>query len=471
MSPREPIRPSPAACSGDGADGPAFQTPDRGADVDNDIGTSRYPGMHRARYAQIVLALIAFFTAMDIYVVSLLIEPIKHELGLTDVQVGLANTTMLYGAYALFCVPMGMLADRFHRVKMLLVAMLFWCGGLALTGLSSGLPMLVASKALLGLANAITLPASMSLLADYFAPERRAMATSTYGIGQGMGQAGAILVGGAGLGALTTLAAMRPDALFGLTPWRVVSLAFAAGGAVIVPLLLTVREPPRVEVRRKGGGTFREIGDFGKFLVPLLGGTMFLSGMSTGVMTWIPPALTRIYGQQPAAFAGWFSAVTLVSSLAGLLAGGKLSEMFFRRGGRGEVMRPAAVAALLCVPASFMAVMPSLVGFAVCVALFTIAYAIAISIPVIAINFRIPNELRGMVMGLYVVTVALAGAAAAPLVALTGKALGGDAMVGEAMAAIGAPSALGAALCFWWSSRADGQGVVPVVEPAPPYAT
>ncbi|WP_454887461.1 MFS transporter [Sphingomonas oryzagri] len=424
--------------------------------MDGNNATQSFPGLGRARCAQVVLALIAFFTAMDIYVVSLLIEPIKHELDLTDVQVGLANTTMLYGAYALFCVPMGMFADRFRRVRMLLVAMLLWCGGLALTALSSGLPMLVASKAVLGLANAITLPASMSLLSDYFAPEHRAMATSTYGIGQGMGQAGAILIGGMGLGALTTLAATRPDALFGLTPWRVVSLAFAAGGAAILPLLLTVREPARAEVQRKGGGTPREIREFRAFLIPLLGGTMFLSGMSTGVMSWIPPALTRIYGQQPGDFAGWFSAVTLISSLAGLLAGGKLSDVFFRRGGRGDVMRPAAAAAALCAPASFMAVMPGLIGFAACVTLFMIAYAIAISIPVIAINFRIPNELRGMVMGLYVVTVALAGAAASPLVALAGKALGGDAMVGKAMGVIGAPFALGAALCFWWSSRADG---------------
>lgn len=308
--------------------------------MDIPIEKKDYPRLRRARYTQVVLALIAFFTAMDIYVISLLVEPIKREMGLTDVEIGLANTSMLYGAYALFCIPMGMLADRLHRVRMLLVAMLLWCAGLALTGLSSGVWMLVLSKGVLGLANAITLPVSMSLLADYFAPERRAMATSTYGIGQGIGQAGAILVGGMGLGALTALVATRPDALLGLTPWRVVSLAFAAGGGAIIPLLATLREPPRLEVREKGGGTFGEIWSFRTFLVPLLGGTMFLSGMSTGVLSWILPALTRIYGQQPADFAGWFSAITLVSSVSGLLAGGKLGEIFFGGAAEGESCVP-----------------------------------------------------------------------------------------------------------------------------------
>jgi len=404
-----------------------------------------------------LLVFVAFFTAMDIYVISLLVEPIKHELGLTDVEVGLANTSVLYAAYALFCIPMGMLVDRLNRVRMLVGAVALWCVGLTLTGLSGGLWLLVASKAVLGLANAITLPTSMSLLADYFAPDRRAMATSTYGVGQGIGQAGAILVGGMGFGALTKLVAADPGALFGLTPWRVVSLAFALAGVLLIPLLATIREPARMEVRQAGGGTFREIWAFRGFLLPLLGGTMFLSGMSTGVLSWIPPALTRLYGQQPGDFAGWFSAVSLVSSVAGILAGGKLVDRVHRRGGRGRVMRPAAIAALLCVPASFMAVMPNLIWFALCAMLFTIAYAVAISIPVIAINFRIPNELRGAVMGLYVVTVAVAGAAAAPLVAVAGKMLGGDAMLGEGMAVIGAPFALLAALCFWRTSRTDAE--------------
>jgi len=422
-------------------------------------GDPAYPPLRRARYAQAVIVAIAFFTAMDIYVISLLVEPIKHELRLTDVQVGIANTTVLYGAYALFCIPMGLLVDRSNRVRMLAVALVVWCLGLLLTGLSSGVWLLVASKAALGVANAITLPAAMSLLADYFPPERRAMATTSYGLGQGFGQAGAIFIGGLGLGALTQLAAGGAPLLFGLTPWRMVSLGFAAAGLALIPAVLSLREPARMEVRQHGGtGRLHELWSFRGFLLPLLAGTTCLSGMSTGVMSWIPPALTRLYGQQPGDFAGWFGAVSLVSVLAGMLAGGKLGEYFHRQEGRAGVLRPAAFAAALCVPASCVAMMPDLAWFAISSICFTICYAVSISIPMIAITFRIPNELRGAVMGLYIVTVSLGGAIAAPLVALAGTALGGDAMLGRAMALVGAPSALLAALCFWWASRGgDGQ--------------
>jgi MFS family permease len=415
-------------------------------------GPQAWPSLRRARYAQALLVAVAFFTAMDIYVISLLVEPIKQDLGLTDVEVGLANTSTLYVAYALFCIPAGMLVDRVNRVRMLVGAMVLWCLGLVLTGLSSGLPLLAASKVVLGLANAITLPAAMSLMADHFAPERRAMATSTYGAGQGLGQAGAVFVGGLGLGALARLDASQPDALFGLAPWRVLSLAFAVAGILLLPFLARLREPARMEVR-DDKARFAELWDHRRFLLPLLGGTMFLSGMSTAILSWIPPALTRLYGQQPADFAGWFGAVSLVAGLGGILAGGKLVQLFYRRGGRGRVMRPAAGAALLCAPAACLALTPNLFWFAAGAALFIVAYAIAISIPVIAINFRIPNELRGLVMGLYVVTVALAGAVSGPLVAVASGLLGGDAMLGHGMALVGAPFAILAALCFWGTSR------------------
>jgi MFS family permease len=429
--------------------------------VADDTDDRRYPALGRARRAQALLVAVAFFTAMDIYVVSLLVEPIKHDLGLSDVQVGLANTTVLYAAYALFCVPMGMLADRISRVRMLVAAMLLWCIGLAVTGLSHSLALLMASKAILGIANAVTLPASLSLLADYFAPRHRAMATSSYAIGQGLGQGGAIIVGGLGLGVLTTMAATTPGLPFGLSAWRVLSLAFAAFGLILVPLLALLREPARMEVRDRGASSFRELWAFRAFLLPLLTGTLFLSGMATGVLSWIPPALTRLYGQQPAQFAGWFGAVSLGATVAGLVAGGKLADHLLRQGERTQITRAAALAALCCIPASFMAMMPSLVPFAAAAVVFMIAYAIAISVPVIAINFRIPNELRGLVMGLYVVTVSVGGAVSGPLVALASGWLGGEAHLGESMALVGAPFALLAAACLGWTARRSAN-----VEPA-----
>lgn len=411
-----------------------------------------YPELRRARLAQTVLVLVAFFTAMDIYLIALLVEPIKSDLGLNDVEVGLANLSTLYGAYALFCVPMGLLVDRSNRVRMLAIAMGIWCIGLVVNAMSSNVAMLVASKVMLGLANAITLPASLSLLGDYFPPHRRAMATTSYGIGQGVGQAGAILIGGLGLGGLVELTNAQPDLLGGMAPWRLLSLAFALTGMLLVPVVLLLHEPHRMEVKEQSGNSLRELWAWRRFLLPLLAGTTCLSAMSSAILSWLAPALTRLYGQQPVDFAGWFSAVSLLSVLLGMVAGAKLGEAARHHIGRGQVMRPAIYASLLCVPASFLAMAPGLGWFAAGVMVFTAAYAVAITLPIIAISLNIPNELRGAALGLYIVTVSLGAAAAAPLVALASQALGGDAMLGRGMASIGAPSALLAAASFWWMS-------------------
>jgi MFS family permease len=422
--------------------------------------------LREARFSQVVLMAVGLFTTMDTYIVTLLIEPIKHELHLTDVQVGLANTTALFGVYGLLCIPMGVLADRCNRVRMLIGAIMLWCIGLFVTGLSTNLALLVTGKALLGVANAASTPATLSVMADYFAPERRSMAISSFGMGQVIGQAAAILVGGLGFAALDHLALSNPGALFGLSAWRAISLLFALGGLALLPFLFTMREPARQEVIEGKRGSFRELWAFRRFLFPVIAGTACVSGMAVGVLNWVPAVLTRIYGQQPGDFAGWFSAVTLAAGLIGMIAAGKILTVLQRRMGRRKMTWPAAIALACCAPASLMAVMPSLYLFAACALVFIIGYAVAAAVVVIAMSFSIPNELRGAATGLNVVTVSIASGLAAPLVAVTGGMSGGDANLGRAMGIVGLSLAVLGCLCFIRASSGSGQNNPAI--PAPP---
>lgn len=418
-----------------------------------------YPSIARARFAQWVLASIAVFTTMDAGVVVLLIEPIKHELGLSDFQVGLVNTTVYYIAYGLLCLPMGMLVDRWNRTRLLTAAAALWCLGLVTMSVAHGVAVLVLAKIVLGAASAITYPAALSLYSDYFPPSRRARATSTYILGQVAGQALAVLAGGTGFAFVAAMAASSSAP--GLSPWRIVFLLFALLGILLIPALIALKEPARQEVAQRGGGTFRELWTYRQVLAPLFIGMMFLTFASIGVVSWIAPALMRVYGQQPGDFATWLSAVQLAAGVTGVVVAGRLSEVAHRRGGRGGVMLPAALAAALCAPASCMATAPNLIWFAVALFVFMTCSAVAMAVPVIAINFRVPNELRGLTMGLNVVLISLAGACAAPLVAAIGQGLGGDQMIGRAMALTSAPFALLSALCFWSTARSTSRSMEP----------
>ncbi|QRF63368.1 MFS transporter [Variovorax paradoxus] len=417
-----------------------------------------YPSLGRARYAQYVLGAIALLSTMDIGIVALLLEPIKHDLALTDVQAGIANSTSYAAAYGLLSLPMGLLVDRMNRVRLVFVAMLIWCVSLGLAASATGFWTLALAKATMGTATAVLLPAALSLFGDYFAPDRRASATATYPLGQILGSAAAVLIGGLGFDALSRIHAADSHALGGMTPWRAVFALAAIMATPIMGLILFMREPKRMEVREQGRATWHELWAYRDFLCPLLISVVFLSGLSSSVATWGAPALMRLYGQQPGDFAGWFAAVTLGAGIVGVTASGRLVDWARRNGDYSAVMLPAAVAALVCAPASTMALASNVKLFAVGMTIFQLAAAVAIVVPVIAINFRIPNELRGRTFGLYVIAAAIGGSLAAPTVATLSKFLGGEAMLGRAMAGVGVPLALLAALCLAMTLRSSRKG-------------
>lgn len=422
-----------------------------------------YPSLGQARYAQVLLGLLALFTAMDIAVVGLLVEPIKLDLHLSDVEVSMAQTTTFFVAYGILATPMGMLVDRISRVRMIAVALSLWCGGLIVTALAHDLTSLATGKIILGAANAITYPAAMSLMADYFPPQRRAFATMSYPIGQTLGNAGALLVGGLAFSALAAHAAAGSGLPFDLAPWRIVSLIFAALGFLLIPFFFSLREPARMEMSERQGGSLRTLSMHRRFLMPLFAGIAFLAGGASGAQAWIAPALMRIYALEPGGFAAGYSILVLVASLLSLLGSARLVNLARDRGGDGLLLLPAALGALICAPASFMAVMPGISGFAILGFIFAIGSGIAIAIPVVAINLRMPNELRGLTIGLYVILFAGASAIGAPLVGLVSDLMGGPLMLGRAMGAVCAPFFLLATFSFGLTlvpSRAKSMPVV-----------
>ncbi|MDZ3833109.1 MAG: MFS transporter [Sphingopyxis sp.] len=415
-----------------------------------------YPARGRARFAQAVLVVIAIVTAMDVHVSKLLLEPMKAELGLSDAQAGFINVTASSLAYALCAIPAGLLADRLNRVRLLLFAMLLWAVGLGSVALSGGLAVLLLGKFILGAALALTYTSAMSLFSDYFSPDRRATATASFPVGQTLGGAGAVLVGGLGLSALTGMVVSEPVFLQPLTPWRGVTLVFGVCSLLLVPLLLTVREPPRMErSAAKGAKKFRILWDRRAELLPLYGGMMFLSGLASGVMVWSVPALMRLYGQSPADLATWLAPLSLVVGIAGMIVGGRLVQARVRTGDMRELLAPAITAALVGSIGNFMAVMPNVIGFAFLLTLSNFTYAIAISVPVIAINYRIPNDLRGLAMAGYVVLFAIVGGIAAPMVGAATSAFGGDHMLGAGILSVGLTCSFGAYICFRMAARVN----------------
>lgn len=412
-----------------------------------------YPSLRQARTAQIALAFVAMCSSMDAQVIGLLIEPIKQDLRLSDAQIGLAYGTAYSGVVALLAIPAGILVDRVSRMRLVLLATLLNCCGLVLAGMSQSFWMLVLAKVMAGVHAALVYPAAMSLLADLFPPAKRAFGTLSYPLGQTLGSICALLVGGLGYTALVQAVTDNPNLLGGYSPWRMVSIAFALISFLIIPVLIALREPARMEVGAVNQGSFRELLAYRRFLMPMFIGLMGISGAVSGVMTWVVPALMRLYKLQPGDFATASSAIVLGCSLLSLLVTGKLVNFCRAKGGHRALMMSAAAAAVLTIPCAMMGRMPGAAGFAVLCALFLVVSNVALALPVMAISFEIPNELRGLCMGTYLVLISAAAMVGTPLVGYVGGLLGGEQMIGDAMALTAAPFLALAAVSFWIASR------------------
>lgn len=420
-----------------------------------------FPPVGRAHAALLVLALVGFVTSMDISMTTLLIEPMKRELGLSDVQIGLLQGTAYGLAYGLGSMPLGRLIDSRTRTRLMVIGVLVWAAAMSATGLAHDVGLLLVCRAALGLVAALLVPASISLVADLFAPQRRTVATSLFTVGQALGQGVGILVGGI----LFDLLARRiPDGatvLGALSPWRALYLGAAAVSLLLLPLLLALREPSRQE--RDGdvqsvGVALRRLWAYRAFIGPLLAALLFAVIPLQAALVWASPMLIRRFGQSPGQFAGWLSAIILAGGILGTLAGGRAAELGRRRGGPRGVLLPALLAMLTLVPLSLFGLSPNVPLFAAMLALELFCAGVIQTVGVIAFTLNIPNEIRGMGLGIYALVVALFGTATAPAaIAFVSRALGGESRLGAAIAVVSMPSALLAALFISIAMRGEAR--------------
>jgi predicted MFS family arabinose efflux permease len=187
-----------------------------------------------ARRAWVVLAILCFvyvLNFLDRQLLSILAKPIQDDLGITDGQIG--RITGLYFAlfYCIISIPVGWLADRTNRVRVLSIACALWSAATMACGLASNYPRLVAARVSVGVGEAGGVPPSYAIISDYFPPGKRGTALGLYNLGPPLGQALGVAFG-------ASIAAAYS--------WRSAFILLGAVGLVAaVAVFLFVREPAR----------------------------------------------------------------------------------------------------------------------------------------------------------------------------------------------------------------------------------
>ena len=136
-----------------------------------------------AKYALVVLITVYVFNFLDRTILSILAEDIKHDLGLTDSQLGFLYGTAFAVFYAIFGVPLARLADHWKRARLIAIGLSSWSLMTALSGTARSLFSLAIYRFGVGIGESSASPAAFSLLSDYFSPRVRATVLALYSSG------------------------------------------------------------------------------------------------------------------------------------------------------------------------------------------------------------------------------------------------------------------------------------------------
>ncbi|MBI3438421.1 MAG: MFS transporter [Proteobacteria bacterium] len=383
-------------------------------------------------------------------VFSPLQETAEHALHFSDFQISLIQGVAASIPIALLSIPIGRITDRGNRALLLFGLSSLWTIGTIFTVLAADFWQLFIARMLAGIGALCSLTVAISLIADLSTPQTRGRAMLAISLGNMVGAAAAFALGGALLGLFSQTSA--PTLIAGLAPWRSVHLIFSGASIVLTLLLLTLREPARGEIIDKHASlrtALAEIWERRALLAPLFLGqvTVVMADAAAGI--WAAPVLARNYNQTPEQFAGWMGLVLLGSGVVGAVFGGFAADFGQRLKLKNGILVGAVIAALLSIPGALFPVMPSLAGFAWMFALLLTCGAVTGLITATAIVVLVPNEIRGVCLGAFIVIGAIIGFGVAPtMVTMISDALGGPDQLRYGLAATGVATSVLASLGF-----------------------
>jgi len=299
-------------------------------------------GFGRHTVALWMLFAVGTINFVDRQLLSILVEPIRAEMNFTDTQFGLLTGLSFALFYAAMGVPVALLADRWNRVRLIGVACLVWSGFTAACGMASSFAHLAMLRFGVGVGEAGGTAPSVSVLADYYPPERRALIIGLFTLNGPLG----VFIGAAfGGWAASTVG------------WRGAFIGVGVVGMVLAPLLIAVvREPKRGQMDASTApdaapplGTIFATFARTPSLRLLMIGSGLAAFVSYGMLNWIPAFLMRTQHMPMSAMATWFAPAAGITFGIGIWGGGWLVS----RGAHGAPRRYATVpgiATLVLIP-------------------------------------------------------------------------------------------------------------------------
>lgn len=390
----------------------------------------------------IVLFLANSLSFVDRQVLTLLVKPMRAELGISDVQVSLLQGLAFASLYAILGLPLGRMADRTHRPRLMAAGIAVWSGMTVASAFASDYAHLFIARMGVAVGEAALAPAAVSLLSDRFPRSRVGRAIALFQAGIFVGSALALLAGGWLLAAYDAGGMEWLRALGITSGWRAVLLVVGAPGWLVALLLLFVHEPrhgaaapavPPLGVRASLAWVWARRDVYTGVIVAFTAITV----LAYGSLAWAPTVLVRVHALASADAGIRLGMIMLVAGPLGVVGAGWLVDRLAAKGRADAPIAAAmggAIAFAIVVPAFALAPTLALAMLGAVALAFAQGYPYGIASTSFAMVT--PPEMRGQVVALYLLISNLLGLTLGPLLVALGtdRIFHDDLAVGRSLA-------------------------------------
>lgn len=264
-----------------------------------------------------MLTLINFFNYFDRQVIFPLFAFLKVDFTLSDFELGLLGTVFMI-VHSAASVPLGIMADRWIRKRIISFGVLVWSVATFISGLVQNFHQLLAARSIVGIGEAAYGPSATSLLADKFPEEKRAAVNSTFHLG--------MFAGG-------TLGMILAGVIGTYLGWRICFFIVGVPGFILALLSLRISEQKqphhfRVHIERS---SINSIFKSAPYVVMLAGGVL-LTFTSGSIISWITVFIVRYHHLSVADASIYIGSIVLIAGLAGIITGGHLADKLYLKG-------------------------------------------------------------------------------------------------------------------------------------------
>lgn len=392
----------------------------------------------------VVCCLLFMVNYMDRQLISVVLEPMKRDIGLTDTQAGVIQSVFLL-CIALFSFPIARLVDRWSRRKTIGIMAIIWSIFTYITGIGRGFIEVTLSCTLVGVGEAGFSSGGTALLSTGFPANIRSKILGIFNMMMPLGMIIGVVLGG------------YLSANFG--GWRTPFYIFAIPGLILGIIAFFLRDYKTVDgpAEKKDQGFFKAAGTLLKIptLKWLYLGYGLHNFMIYAVLAWIPALFIRTLGIAEDK-AGMITGLVAIASVIGAPLGGFIADSWQKKNGRARLLMPmmANILSVIAIVLGMVALYFKLFTAAfIIIGIWGLGSVLGIGAVNAASQDVVTPNLRGTAWGLAIFFMYVLGGWSPFLIGVISDGIGGGAVGLQISIGIASALSIPAALLFWLGSR------------------